>query len=83
MRFEYFSETDMLYIKLADAPSVESEEVAPGLVVDLDAQNRVVGVEIEDASTSIDLSRLELWALPVTDVAIRQPVATAPALETP
>jgi uncharacterized protein YuzE len=68
MVFEYHAESDMLYIKLFDAPSTESEEIAPGVVLDFDAQNHVVGVEIEDASKSIDLSRIELKAMPVTNL---------------
>ncbi len=53
MIFEYHPETDMLYIKLVEGISTESEEVAPGIVLDFDAHNRVIGVEIEDASTFI------------------------------
>jgi len=41
----------MLYIRLMDAESVESEEVAQGIVLDFDQDNRVVGIEIEDAGT--------------------------------
>jgi uncharacterized protein YuzE len=37
-------------------------------VVDFDEDNRIVGVEIEDASKVIDLSRLELKAVPVTNL---------------
>jgi uncharacterized protein YuzE len=33
--------------------STDSEEVAPGIVLDFDENNRVVGIEIEDASKSI------------------------------
>jgi len=40
MVFEYFSDTDMLYIKLAEGASTESEEVAPGVVLDFDEDNR-------------------------------------------
>lgn len=74
MLFEYHKETDMLYIKLADGTSTESEEIAPGVVLDFDASNRVIGVEIEDASKFIDLSRLELRALPVADLIMRERV---------
>ena len=31
---------------LDEAAAVESEEVSPGIVVDYDAQNRVVGIEM-------------------------------------
>jgi len=44
------ADTDMLYIQLADGVSVESEQVAPGIELDLDADEHVVGTEIEYAS---------------------------------
>ena len=62
----------MLYIKLADGISTESEEVAPGIVLDFDEHNHVIGIEIEDADTFIDLSRLELRALPVSDLILSE-----------
>jgi len=75
MLFQYFSDNDMLYIKLVDAISTESEEVSPGIVLDFDEKNRVIGVEIEDASKYIDLSRLELKSLPVTNVIFSEKVS--------
>ncbi|RLC74285.1 MAG: hypothetical protein DRI61_16950 [Chloroflexi bacterium] len=74
MIFEYYPETDMLYIKLVEGVSVESEEVAPGVVLDYDENNRVIGVEIEDASKFIDLSKLELRALPVVNLILSERV---------
>ncbi len=75
MIFEYFPDSDMLYIKLTDASSTDSEEIAPGIVLDFDEQNQVVGVEIEDAGKRIDLSRLELKALPLTSLLITERIA--------
>lgn len=75
MVFQYYLDTDMLYIKLADGISSESEEVAPGIVLDFDEHNRVVGIEIEDASKFIDLSRLELRALPVVNLVFSERVS--------
>jgi len=72
MIFEYYPDTDMLYIKLAAGVSTESEEVAPGIVLDFDERNRVIGIEIEDASTFIDLSRLEPRALPVVSLILSE-----------
>ncbi len=66
------SDTDMLNIKLADGVSTESEEVAPGIVLDFDERNRVIGVEIEDASTFTDLSRLEVVALPIANLIVSE-----------
>ena len=74
MIFDYYADTDMLYIRLADGISVESEEVAPGVVLDFDGDNRLLGVEVEDASKLIDLSRLELRALPIADLLFRERV---------
>ena len=76
MVFEYHRESDMLYIKLADGTSNESEEIAPGVVLDFDEQNRVLGVEIEDASKSFDLSRLELKAFPLVNLVLSERMPT-------
>lgn len=46
MKLHYDPAADALYLRLADAAVVESEEVRPGVVLDFDAQNRVVPVEI-------------------------------------
>ena len=78
MIFEYYLGTDMLYIKLLEGVSTESEEIAPGVVLDFDERNRIIGIEIEDASKVTDLSRLELRALPVVDLILTER-APAPA----
>jgi len=54
--------------------STESEEVAPGIVLDFDERNQVIGIEIEDASTFIDLSRLEMSALPSANLILNKGV---------
>jgi uncharacterized protein YuzE len=72
MVVQYHADTDMLYIKLGDGVNTESEEVAPGIVLDFDEGNRVLGIEIEAASAFIDLSRLEVLALPITDLIVRE-----------
>jgi len=67
MNFQNYPDTDMLHIKLDDRISTESEEVAPGIVLDYDECNQVIGIEIEDASKSVDLNRLEVSALPISN----------------
>jgi len=64
MKIDYFPDTDTLYIGLADRPSVDSEEVAEGVVLDFDGENRLVGIEIEGASQKVDLQRLMLGGMP-------------------
>ncbi len=50
MRTVYDSDADALYVRFADAPVVESEEVADGVVLDFDAEGRIVAIEVLDAS---------------------------------
>jgi len=72
MTFQYYPETDMLYITLQEGVSTESEEVAPSIVLDYNEQNQVIGIEIEDASHHIDLSKLEVTALPLVAFAFHR-----------
>lgn len=53
MKSRYDPEADALYVQLAEARIVESEEVRPGIVLDFDAAGRVVGIEILDASEHV------------------------------
>lgn len=46
MRLKVDQEADALYLRLDDSLIVESEEVSPGVVLDYNEQNQVVGVEI-------------------------------------
>ena len=64
MKIRYDKQTDSLYIELVERPSVESREVAAGLVADFDAQGRVIGLDIEHASTMLDLTKLETDSMP-------------------
>ena len=52
---------DALYLRLDDSLIVESEEVSPGVVLDYNELNQVVGVEIlhlSKRSSNLDLSAL-------------------------
>jgi uncharacterized protein YuzE len=46
MRLHVDQEADALYLRLDESKIVESEEVSPGVVLDFNADNQVVGVEI-------------------------------------
>ena len=65
MKFQYYPETDSLYIDLSAKASADSREVAPGVVLDFDTEGHVVGIDIDHASKIVDLSKLEAEALPV------------------
>ena len=46
MKVHVDQEADALYLRLDDSAVVESEEVHPGVVLDFDADNQVVGLEV-------------------------------------
>ena len=50
MKMRYYKDTDSLYIDLSEKSSVESLEVAPGIVVDFDENNNILGIDIDRAS---------------------------------
>ena len=54
MRMRVDQGADAVYLNLTDRPIKDSEEVADGIVVDYDAEGRIVGVEILDASKRTD-----------------------------
>ncbi len=70
MKLHYYPETDSLYIDLNARPSVDSREIADGLVVDFDAEGHVVGIDIQHASQSLDLKTLETESLPAVTTKI-------------
>lgn len=65
MKLHYYAETDSLYIELADGDGVETREVAAGMNVDLGADGSVVGIDIDGASSKLDLATLETEGLPI------------------
>lgn len=70
MKLHYYAETDSLYIDLLNNPGVQSQEVAPGIVLDFDAGGSLVGIDIDNASRVVDLSRLEVRDLPLSNFSV-------------
>jgi uncharacterized protein YuzE len=70
VKFHYYSETDSLYIDLSEKSSVESIEVNPGVVLAFDEHGKLVGIDIDQASRVVDLSRLEATSLPFNNLSI-------------
>jgi uncharacterized protein YuzE len=51
MRVKVDAKSDALYFRLDESRIVESEEVRPGVILDYDEQDRVVGVEFLNISS--------------------------------
>jgi uncharacterized protein YuzE len=46
MKIQYDADVDALSIRLDDGKVVDSEMISPGVVVDYNAQDQVVGIEV-------------------------------------
>ena len=46
MKLNYDNQADALYLRLDDSKILESEEVVPGIILDFNDKNQVVGVEM-------------------------------------
>jgi uncharacterized protein YuzE len=66
MKLNYHPETDSLYIDLSDGQSVETREISEGVQLDYDANGNLVGIDIDNASTKVQLKELILSKLPGT-----------------
>lgn len=66
MRLHVDKKADALYLRLDDSKIVESEEVSPGVVLDFNEQNQVVGIEmlhLSKRTPSLKTSALEFEAV--------------------
>ena len=50
VKVTYDTQTDTLHMRLRDGKVSQSQEVAEGVVLDLDEQGAIVGIELLDAS---------------------------------
>ncbi len=58
MKLRVDEQADALYLRLDDSPIVESEEVQPGIILDFNEDNQVVGVEILGVRSRVPLAAL-------------------------
>lgn len=69
MKFEYFPDTDTLYIQLREGPGADAQEVATDIVFDFNEAGEVIGIEVEHASERTDLMNFQLSSFPLKTVA--------------
>ncbi len=60
MRLKVDKENDALYFRLDESSIIESEEVQPGVVLDFNAEGKMVGIEILNLSQRITSDQLKI-----------------------
>ncbi len=68
MKIEYSKAADALYVYFREVYVAKSKEVEEGVIVDLDEDDHIVGIEILDASQRLrpaDLINVNIENLPV------------------
>ncbi|MDY6970293.1 MAG: DUF2283 domain-containing protein [Spirochaetota bacterium] len=59
MNIQYNEKTDLLYLRLADnKQDLVNKRISENIVLDMGVDEKIVGIEILDASRHIDLDKL-------------------------
>lgn len=72
MKLHYYAETDSLYIELSGRSSSDSQEAAPGVVLDFDTNGQLLGIDVDQASKVTSLSHLEIQGLSMSTLSFTQ-----------
>jgi uncharacterized protein YuzE len=59
VKLHYCPDTDSLYVEFQERPSVDTREITADVRLDLDAEGRPVGLDIDHASRILELDTLE------------------------
>ncbi len=70
MNIAYFKDRDSLYIEVSPEDPAHAWEAQEGIVINMSADGRVVGIELEQASQKTDLSVLRVGNFPGEVVAV-------------
>ena len=59
MKVHFDEKADAVYLRLDDSKIIESEEVKPGIILDFDENDQVVGIELLRVTGRVKLSSLK------------------------
>ncbi|HED03935.1 MAG TPA: DUF2283 domain-containing protein [Candidatus Fraserbacteria bacterium] len=59
MKLKVDHKNDALYLRLDESAIIESEEIRPGVILDYDAEDNVIGIEILGLSKRVPLKMLK------------------------
>lgn len=60
MRVKVDPKSDALYFRLDESKIIDSEEVKPGIIIDYDSKDNVVGIEILGISKRVNSDALKI-----------------------
>ncbi|NDC75270.1 DUF2283 domain-containing protein [bacterium] len=58
MKLTVDREADALYLDLDEAPAAESQEISPGVILDYNAEGKVVGIEMLYLSKRVSAEKI-------------------------
>lgn len=73
MKFNYDKETDALYINFVDLPGVDSFEIAPDYIADVDEQGNLLGIEVLNVKHKVDFNQIIFNHIPSNDIRFLNP----------
>lgn len=59
MKLTVDREADALYLDLNESPAADSEEISPGVILDYNAEGKVVGIEMLYLSKRVGTEKLD------------------------
>jgi uncharacterized protein YuzE len=68
MKFNYDKDTDALYISFNDSAGVDSYELSPDFIADVDETGNLIGIEVLNVMDKIDFQQIIFNQLPIKDI---------------
>ncbi|MFC2129959.1 DUF2283 domain-containing protein [Bacteroidota bacterium] len=72
MKLKYIKESDSLFVIFSDNKSVDSFEIADGVIADVDSDGKLIGIEFYSAKDKIDFNNLLFEELPFNNINFRK-----------
>jgi uncharacterized protein YuzE len=71
MKLTVDREADALYLDLDESPAADSEEISPGVILDYNAEGKVVGIEMLYLSKRVRTEKLDHLQMETVGIAKR------------
>lgn len=68
MKFNYDKKADSLYINFKDTSGVDSYEISPDFIADIDSSGAMVGLEVLNVKDKIDINDIIFNKMPTQNI---------------